>query len=80
MLYEVITLIGRESEGALNLEYFINPWPDTTTSPTNELSTSTGGVFMDDPLQLEHPQLRGGVCGMCVITSYSIHYTKLYDR
>jgi len=28
-------LIGRESEGALNLEYFINPWPDKATSLTN---------------------------------------------
>ncbi len=42
-------LIGRESEGALNLEYFINPCPDTTTSPTNELSGSTGGAMMNDP-------------------------------
>ena len=60
-------LIGRESEGALNLEYFISPCPNKTTSPTNELSGSTGGAFMNDPLQLENPT-RGGVCGMCHAT------------
>ena len=35
-------LIGRESEGALNFDYFVNPCPDTTLSPTNELFDDTG--------------------------------------
>jgi len=62
-------LIGRVSEGALNLDYFIDPCRDQTLSTTNELYTSTGGVFMDDPQQLQNPQLRGGVCGMCHSTN-----------
>jgi len=60
-------LIGRES--SLNLEYFINSCPDTTTSPTNELfdttGDSTGGSMIYDPLQWENPYTRGGVCRMC---------------
>ena len=64
-------LIGRLNEGALNLEYFISPCPNKTPSPTNELfdytGDSTGGAFMNDPLQLENPT-RGGVCGMCHAT------------
>jgi hypothetical protein len=62
-------LIGRYNEGALDLDYFINPCRDTVTSPTNELTGSTGGIFMDDPLQMVNPQLRGGVCGMCHSTN-----------
>jgi hypothetical protein len=58
-------LIGRESEGALNLNYFNNTWPDTTLSPTNELSDSTGGVMTDDPDQWVNTWTVGGVCGMC---------------
>ena len=61
-------LIGRESEGALNLEYFINPWPDTTTSPTNELTGSTGGAMMNDPQQYVNTSTKGGVCRMCHTT------------
>ncbi|KPK36732.1 MAG: hypothetical protein AMK70_01255 [Nitrospira bacterium SG8_35_1] len=65
-------LIGRESEGSLNLEYFINSCPDTTTSPTNELfdatGDSTGGSMIYDPLQFINRWTRGGVCGMCHTT------------
>jgi hypothetical protein len=65
-------LIGRESEGALNLEYYINQCPDTTTSPTNELfdatGDSTGGSFIYDPTQFQDNWTRGGVCGMCHTT------------
>ena len=58
-------LIGRESEGALNLDYFINPYPDTTTSPTNELSGSTGGAMKFSSGTVTE----NGVCGMCHATN-----------
>jgi hypothetical protein len=62
-------LIGRESEGSLNLEYYISQCPDTITSPTNELfdatGDSTGGSMIYDPLQWVNPYTRGGVCRMC---------------
>jgi len=60
-------LIGRESEGALNLEYFINQCPDTTTSPTNELFDATGDSTGGSMIQSYRPDnwTRDGVCGMC---------------
>jgi len=66
-------LIGRESEGSLNLEYFISQCSDTTTSPTNELfdatGDSTGGSMIYDWTQFEDDYTRGGVCRMCHITA-----------
>ena len=58
-------LIGREIEGALNLEYFINPYPDTTTSPDNELSGSTGGMMLEYSPTGNGSIARNGVCNMC---------------
>jgi len=68
-------LIGRESEGALNLSYFINPWPDTTTSPTNELAGSTGGRMIAGPLRTDL-YTRDGVCGMCHLEDNPYWRTK----
>jgi hypothetical protein len=63
-------LIGRESEGSHNLEYFIGQCPDTTTSPTNELAGSTGGSMIRTPRPLKSDGTvdywrKNGVCGMC---------------
>jgi len=58
-------LIGRESGGALNLEYLTSRCPDTTTSPTSERAGSTGGSMIYDPAQWQNNWTRGGVCGMC---------------
>ncbi len=46
-------LIGRESEGAHDLEYFIGQCPDTNTSSTNELADSTGGSMIKTPRPLK---------------------------
>ena len=79
MLYEVITagyrtvLIGKyglQGEGD-------NPdnWPATTKEP----ATPTSTVAESKPTQSYVYDNSGRRGGSLVITSYSIHYTKLYD-
>jgi len=66
-------LIGRESEGALDLDYFINPCnvsliipDDLTFSGTNETMGSTGGIMAEYlPAGNNGSIARNGVCDMC---------------
>ena len=61
---------------------FVEPG-DTLPDPRIiTLDKSNNWVYAKEPLHYYTPELSGLDCGMSfasVITSYSIHYTKLYD-
>ena len=73
MLYEVITVLILESmyhpdgEALLASHVDIRQLRDPTPATTREAARSVDGVFVRYP------------CKLRVITSYSIHYTKLYE-
>ena len=80
MLYEVITVTSESEARVLKQPHEINLRADNVITAVEAALLDLLGQFLNVPVAalLGNGQQRQGA-RMLVITSYSIHYTKLYD-
>ena len=84
MLYEVITVLEKLNLPTKSVPDLSN-WVEflrRLKSPTAEVTVGLVGKYVelkDSYKSISEAFIHAGVANEAVITSYSIHYTKLYD-